>query len=62
MACTDSDFSTAAGAMNVPTEIVIAELQSAVKGAQIANDMANELRAKGPWGWRCGRATRRPTK
>merc|ERR1712039_1068357 len=40
MACTDCGFSTAAGAMNVPTEIVYAKLQSMVKGAQIAAEMA----------------------
>lgn len=40
MACTDCGFSTAAGAMNVPTDIVYAKLQSMVKGAQIASEMA----------------------
>jgi len=40
MACTDCGFSTAAGAMNVPTEIVYAKLQSMVKGARIAEEMA----------------------
>merc|ERR1712151_1267455 len=42
MACTDCGFSTAAGAMNVPTEIVYAKLQSMVKGARIAEEMAKE--------------------
>merc|ERR1719161_517118 len=40
MACTDCGFSTAAGAMNVPTEIVYAKLQSMVKGAKLAEEMA----------------------
>merc|ERR1711920_1182023 len=40
IACTDCGFSTAAGAMNVPTEIVYAKLQSMVKGARIAGEMA----------------------
>nr|UKS50385.1 B12-independent methionine synthase [Alexandrium insuetum] len=43
MACTDCGFSTAAGAMNVPTEIVYAKLQSMVKGAKIASEMAQGL-------------------
>merc|ERR1712217_517358 len=43
MACTDCGFSTAAGAMNVPTEIVYAKLQSMVKGAKIAAEMAAKL-------------------
>lgn len=46
MACTDCGFSTAAGAMNVPTEIVYAKLQSMVKGAQIASEMAQDFQAK----------------
>ena len=36
----DCGFSTAAGAMNVPTDIVYAKLASMVKGAQIAEQMA----------------------
>eukprot|EP00747_Dinoflagellata_sp_TGD_P159572 gnl/TRDRNA2_/TRDRNA2_177904_c0_seq5.p2 gnl/TRDRNA2_/TRDRNA2_177904_c0~~gnl/TRDRNA2_/TRDRNA2_177904_c0_seq5.p2 ORF type:complete len:394 (+),score=77.12 gnl/TRDRNA2_/TRDRNA2_177904_c0_seq5:68-1249(+) len=40
IACTDCGFSTAAGAMNVPTDIVYAKLASMVKGAQIAEQMA----------------------
>merc|ERR1712217_417453 len=40
IACTDCGFSTAAGAMNVPTDIVYAKLQSMVKGAKIAEQMA----------------------
>merc|ERR1719300_115407 len=32
MACTDCGFSTAAGAMNIPTEIVYAKIESMVKG------------------------------
>mmetsp|Transcript_13857 Transcript_13857/g.20693 ORF Transcript_13857/g.20693 Transcript_13857/m.20693 type:complete len:383 (+) Transcript_13857:2-1150(+) len=48
MACTDCGFSTAAGAMNVPTEIVYAKLQSMVKGAKIASEMAEALLAKSP--------------
>jgi 5-methyltetrahydropteroyltriglutamate--homocysteine methyltransferase len=39
IACTDCGFSTAAGAVNVPTEIVYAKLQSMVKGAAIADEM-----------------------
>mmetsp|Transcript_4554 Transcript_4554/g.11453 ORF Transcript_4554/g.11453 Transcript_4554/m.11453 type:complete len:396 (-) Transcript_4554:214-1401(-) len=46
VACTDCGFSTAAGAMNVPTEIVYAKLQSMVKGARIASEMAKEDREK----------------
>jgi len=46
MACTDCGFSTAAGATNVPTEIVYAKLASMVKGAKIAAEMAKEDRAK----------------
>lgn len=42
IACTDCGFSTAAGAMNVPTEIVYAKLQSMVKGARLAEEMARE--------------------
>merc|ERR1712176_953185 len=44
IACTDCGFSTAAGAMNVPTEIVYAKLQSMVKGARIAGEMAAKER------------------
>jgi len=46
VACTDCGFSTAAGAMNVPTDIVYAKLQSMVKGAQIATEMASKLASK----------------
>jgi len=42
IACTDCGFSTAAGAMNVPTDIVYAKLQSMVKGARIAEQMTKE--------------------
>jgi 5-methyltetrahydropteroyltriglutamate--homocysteine methyltransferase len=45
VACTDCGFSTAAGAMNVPTEIVYAKLASMVKGAAIAAEMAKDLPA-----------------
>jgi len=48
VACTDCGFSTAAGAMNVPTEIVYAKLQSMVKGAKLAGEMAEKLQVKGP--------------
>jgi len=48
MACTDCGFSTAAGAMNVPTEIVYAKLASMVKGAKIAAQMAEALTEQ-PW-------------
>lgn len=40
MACTDCGFSTAAGALNVPTDIVYAKLAAMVKGAAIADEMA----------------------
>lgn len=40
MACTDCGFSTAAGAMNVPSDIVYAKLASMVKGAAMADEMA----------------------
>ena len=40
IACTDCGFSTAAGAMNVPTDIVYAKLASMVKGAALADEMA----------------------
>jgi len=39
MACTDCGFSTAAGAMNVPTDIVYAKLASMVAGARLASEM-----------------------
>merc|ERR1711988_1745959 len=42
LACTDCGFSTAAGAMNVPTDIVYAKLQSMVKGAKLAEEMAKK--------------------
>ena len=42
MASTDCGFSTAAGAMNIPTEIVYAKMQSMVKGARIAEQMVAE--------------------
>jgi len=42
MASTDCGFSTAAGAMNIPTEIVYAKLQAMVKGARVAEQMINE--------------------
>lgn len=48
MACTDCGFSTSAGAMNVPTEIVYAKLQSMVKGAKLASDMWAEEAEKEP--------------
>jgi 5-methyltetrahydropteroyltriglutamate--homocysteine methyltransferase len=40
IACTDCGFSTAAGAVNVPTEIVYAKLTSMVAGAALASEMA----------------------
>jgi len=43
VACPDCGFSTAAGAMNVPTDIVYAKLRSMVKGAAIASQMAKKL-------------------
>jgi len=42
MASTDCGFSTAAGAMNIPTEIVYAKLQAMVKGARVAEQMIKE--------------------
>merc|ERR1719252_178461 len=42
IACTDCGFSTAAGAMNVPTDIVYAKLKSMVEGAKIAEEWATE--------------------
>lgn len=42
VACTDCGFSTAAGATNVPTEIVYAKLDSMVKGAAVAEEMAKQ--------------------
>jgi len=42
MASTDCGFSTAAGAMNIPTEIVYAKLQAMVKGARVAEEMVKE--------------------
>nr|UKS50398.1 B12-independent methionine synthase 1 isoform 3 [Karenia brevis] len=46
IACTDCGFSTAAGAMNVPTEIVYAKLKSMVEGAKLASQLADEEKAK----------------
>lgn len=43
VACPDCGFSTAAGAMNVPTELVYAKLQSMVKGAALASQLAKKL-------------------
>jgi len=40
IACSDCGFSTAAGATNVPTDIVYAKLKSMVAGAAIADEMA----------------------
>lgn len=40
VACTDCGFSTAAGAVNIPTEIVYAKIRSMVEGAAIADEMA----------------------
>jgi 5-methyltetrahydropteroyltriglutamate--homocysteine methyltransferase len=40
MACTDCGFSTAAGAVNVPTDIVYAKLKSMVEGAKMASEWA----------------------
>eukprot|EP00931_Biecheleriopsis_adriatica_P065477 TRINITY_DN39_c0_g1_i1.p1 TRINITY_DN39_c0_g1~~TRINITY_DN39_c0_g1_i1.p1 ORF type:complete len:410 (+),score=105.36 TRINITY_DN39_c0_g1_i1:49-1230(+) len=51
VACTDCGFSTAAGAMNVPTDIVYAKLQSMVKGAKIASEMAEEQKKKRTGGY-----------
>jgi len=45
IACTDCGFSTAAGAMNVPTDIVYAKLQSMVNGAKVAARIASKERA-----------------
>ena len=42
MASTDCGFSTAAGAMNIPTEIVYAKLQAMVKGARVAEEMIKQ--------------------
>lgn len=42
MASTDCGFSTAAGATNVPTEIVFAKLQAMVKGARVAEEMVKK--------------------
>jgi len=42
IACSDCGFSTAAGATNVPTEIVYAKLKSMAAGAAIADEMAAE--------------------
>jgi hypothetical protein len=44
MACTDCGFSTAAGAMNVPTDIVYAKLKSMVEGAKLASELLDD-----PW-------------
>mmetsp|Transcript_37243 Transcript_37243/g.89558 ORF Transcript_37243/g.89558 Transcript_37243/m.89558 type:complete len:386 (+) Transcript_37243:69-1226(+) len=43
IACTDCGFSTAAGAVNVPVDIVYAKLASMVKGAQLASQMAAKM-------------------
>merc|ERR1719261_1150303 len=40
IACTDCGFSTAAGATNVPTDIVYAKLKSMVAGAALVEEMA----------------------
>merc|ERR1719197_1598759 len=40
MACTDCGFSTAAGAVNVPVDIVYLKLSSMVLGAKLAEQMA----------------------
>eukprot|EP00931_Biecheleriopsis_adriatica_P016444 TRINITY_DN1210_c0_g1_i3.p1 TRINITY_DN1210_c0_g1~~TRINITY_DN1210_c0_g1_i3.p1 ORF type:complete len:441 (+),score=116.43 TRINITY_DN1210_c0_g1_i3:62-1324(+) len=45
IACTDCGFSTAAGAMNVPTDIVYAKLQAMVYGARVAARIASKERA-----------------
>merc|ERR1719498_376385 len=42
IACTDCGFPTAAGATNVPTDIVYAKLKSMVEGAALAEEMAKE--------------------
>jgi len=42
IACTDCGFSTAAGAINVPADIVYAKLQSMVSGAKLAEQMVEE--------------------
>jgi len=42
IACTDCGFSTAAGAINVPADIVYAKLQSMVAGAKLAEQMVEE--------------------
>ena len=46
VACTDCGFSTAAGAMNVPTEIVYAKIASMVAGAALATTMAKQEAAE----------------
>ena len=46
VACTDCGFSTAAGAVNVPTEIVYAKIKSMVAGAALAEQMA--MKEDGP--------------
>jgi len=42
VACTDCGFSTAAGAVNVPTEIVYAKLRAMVEGAALVDKMIAE--------------------
>jgi len=42
MASTDCGFSTAAGALNIPTEIVFAKMQAMVKGARVAEEMIKQ--------------------
>lgn len=46
MACTDCGFSTAAGAVNVPVDIVYLKLSSMVLGAKLAEKMAMEEASK----------------
>merc|ERR1712080_231656 len=42
MASTDCGFSTAAGALNIPTEIVFAKMQAMVNGARVAEEMIKQ--------------------
>ena len=65
MASTECGFSTAAGAMNIPTEIFYAKLQAMVKGARVAEEMIKErnikllLKCCTLWAWKTTTAHRR---
>jgi 5-methyltetrahydropteroyltriglutamate--homocysteine methyltransferase len=57
IACSDCGFSTAAGATNVPTDIVYAKLKSMAAGAKIAEEMAAQeetWRKRAKEGGACG--------